>query len=262
MKRHRMYPAVAGVTSLAEATGDEVNANALRPTPLVEATDGGAFHLPPMGRPGRRRSWRGPFIGAVALAVVSAIGAVGYACWDRTTTHAGGPVLLSAGINGQRLAVGEPTNFHGVRLSNRADQPAVVERVRILGVTGGFEVLGVRVIPRQYGTGASDAIPAGPTGGAGLKRLGGEHVIPVSKARAGGAPDDGLELAIAARATVPGVARMRGIEITYRVGRRRYRRTGDAPLYLCAPPDRYSFENCPGEAENDFGHAVADFPVK
>ena len=73
--------------------------------------------------------------------------------------------------------------------------------------------------------------------------------------------DKGLRLAIAARATMPGVARARGIEITYRVGPRRYRRSYNSSIYLCAPTDAFTAETCPGEAEGRFEPAVADFPV-
>jgi hypothetical protein len=55
------------------------------------------------------------------------------------------------------------------------------------------------------------------------------------------------------------VARIKGLEITYRLGPRRYRRAEDASDYLCAPIEQFPVENCPGDAEGQFDNVVIDF---
>lgn len=228
--------------------------------PLLEQpTDQAVFDLPPIGRPRRQWPRRTLVTSAVIIVAVASTAGAGFSLWDRTTIHSGGPVLLSSGIVGQRLGVGEPTSFRGTMLMNRASEPAVLQNVRILGVTGGFEVLGVRANALPIGPG-SDASPAVADNG---QVLAGEHVVPGSKTRtASGESEDGLYLEIRARATTPGVARIRGVEITYRVGDRHYRRSYESPMYLCAPLEQFTIETCPGRAEGHFDDdAVVDFPV-
>jgi len=57
-------------------------------------------------------------------------------------------------------------------------------------------------------------------------------------------------------------ARARGVEFTYRVGHRHYRRSYEGSMYLCAPREQFLDHNCPGDADGQFGNAVADFPVR
>ena len=45
-------------------------------------------------------------------------------------------------------------------------------------------------------------------------------------------------------------------------GHRRYRRSDDSSMYLCAPKEQFLAHNCGGDAEGKFGDAVADFPVR
>ena len=227
----------------------------LQPQALLKQKDDEAtFELPPVGRPRRQWPWGRLATGVAIVVAVGSAAAAGYGWWDRTTTHSGGPLLVGVGINGQRLAVGEPTSFNGVTLRNRATKPAILERVRIVGLTGGFEVLGVQAnrLPIRLG------LP-----GAGRSSsLAGEHVVPVSRTHsASGEPEDGLQLMIGARATAPGVARARGVEISYRIGPRHYRRSSDGAMYLCAPKEQFDIGTCPGDAKDQFDNAVADFAV-
>jgi hypothetical protein len=132
-------------------------------------------------------------------------------------------------------------------LQNRATKPAVVEKFRILGVTGGFEVLDVRVGPA----------PASPVTWTAV----GRPVVPARSQTKSGQVDGALPLAIRARATVPGVARARGVEVTYRVGHRRYRRSDDSSMYLCAPREQFPAFTCPGEAEGRFSNVAVDVTI-
>jgi hypothetical protein len=96
----------------------------------------------------------------------------------------------------------------------------------------------------------------------GSDSLADRHVVPVPKTRgSSGEPYEGLRLIIRARASVPGVAFPR-VEVMYRVGHRRYRRSDDSSMYLCAPKEQFPAFACPGDAKGQFGDAVAEFPVR
>ena len=242
---------------------NDVQPSALRPKPLLEFGSGPDARIP-IGRPPRQRPWRALAWATALLLIIGSIGAVGFTLWDRRTIHAGGPVALDGGIYGQSLSVGEPTAFEGVMLRNAGTKPAVLERVRVLGVTGGFEVLGVRtrpwpVSPEAYASAAQGFPPTGTAPAA----LDGNPVVPVAKARPGsGDSENAVQLVIGARAAAPGVARARGVQIRYRVGHRRYRRSTDASMYLCAPSERFTAEqSCPGDAEGRFADVVVDYPA-
>ena len=93
--------------------------------------------------------------------------------------------------------------------------------------------------------------------------LDGNPVVPVAKTRAGSdGAENAVQLVIGARAAAPGVARARGVDIRYRIGHRRYRRSTNASMYLCAPSERFTAEkSCPGEAEGRFADVVVAYPA-
>ncbi len=247
----------------ASAVNSVVCVRALRPTPLLDERPGGpeGFALPPLGRAAKRRAWRTLSIVAATLVSIGLLGAVGFDRWDRTAVHRGGPVSGGAGINGARLAVGETVVFRGFLLRNASKTPAVLEDVRILGLSGGFEVVGLRTGPAAIRP--EDFLHRGdPYPPIGSDSLADRHVVPGAKSpTASGEPDGGLRLEIGARTMQPGVARARGVEFTYRVGHRRYRRSYDDSMYLCAPVEQFPGTACPGEAEGQFDDAAVDFPV-
>ena len=219
----------------------------------------------PLGRPSRRRRRAALKSGAVILLATGSLAFVGFSWWDRTTVHAGGPVSVNGGILGQRLAVGEPTSFGGVMLKNSGKAAATLEKVRILGLTGGFEVLGVGTNPwptsPEEATKSGQAIPApaAPTPGV----LVGSKVIPAATTEVAPGQSDGrIQLRIAARAARTGVARARGVEITYRIGPRRYRQSSDASMYLCAPAADFIAQTCPGDAEGKFDDMSVEVKVQ
>ena len=201
---------------------------------------------------------------AVGLVVLALTGLI--SCRRSGGVATGGPV--SAGVGsaaGQRPGVGESVSFGNAVLVNRSKAPAVLEKVRIIGMTPGFEVLGVRaiatpVVPKQVYNYVGDV--GFPPANYASKPLAEEHVVPVPKTYTGsGDPYEGLELVIGARATQPGVARARGIEFTYRVGGKRYRRTYEGAMYLCAPREQFQGDACPGDARDKFGEGTAEFSV-
>ena len=93
--------------------------------------------------------------------------------------------------------------------------------------------------------------------------LDGNPVVPVAKTRAeSDGAENAVQLVIGARAAAPGVARARGVDIRYRIGHRRYRRSTNASMYLCAPSERFTAEkSCPGEAEGRFADVVVAYPA-
>lgn len=173
-------------------------------------------------------------------------------------------------ISAQPIDVGVDYSF-GYILKNFAKQPAVVERVRVRGVTGPVEVLGLMARQRaprggSYPTAFMMSFGFPPPEFVPAKAFAEEHVVPVP---APYGPDDepyeGLLLMVGVRATEPGVGGIRGIEYTYRVGKRRYRNFYDGSGYLCAPRAEYRSggakeDQCPGEGVEDrFDKKFAEF---
>jgi hypothetical protein len=237
---------------------DDVRVSALRPRPLVKDPQVETA-LPPVGRPPRRRHGRTLALVAVGLLATVVVARIGFEVWARSALHTGGPVSLGGGVVGAPAAVGQPIAFSGFLLQNEAKTPAVLEDVRVVGMAGGFDVVEVKTSPVPR-AGGSDGDTSGDQPS---DSLAAKHVVPVETARPGhAAPEEGLRLIVTARATVPGVARARGVEVTYRVGHRRYRRSSDSSMYLCAPPEAFPGFTCPGHAEGQFGNGMADFPVR
>jgi hypothetical protein len=205
-------------------------------------------------------------LGLAVLAVL-VVAAYGVITWrQRSSIMNGGPVSAGAGsASGQRLGVGEDFSFGNTVLVNRSKQPAQLEKIRVMGITAGFQVLGVRaiptpVVPHQVYNYLGDF--GFPPAKYPSKPLAEERVVPVAKTHTdGGEPYEGLELVIGARANRPGVAVARGVEFTYRVGGRRYRRTYEGAMYLCAPKEQYEGDACPGDALDKFGDGAAEFSV-
>lgn len=151
-----------------------------------------------------------------------------------------GPVSAGTGSSssGQRLAIGERVSFGYVLLTNSAKTPATLESVRLLGVTGGLELLGIRsrTVPDEEGRGVFIGLAGFPPHAWSSTPLESNHVVPVPKTFTAANPNEGLELVIGVQATKPGVARARAVEFTDKVGGRRYREVYDGAMYLCAPP--------------------------
>lgn len=239
--------------------------NALRPKPLLkDMADQEAMSRIPIGRPARRRPWRALAAITAVLAAAGLVARAAFTWWDRTTIHAGGPVTAGSGDNGVRLGLGEPISFGDYVLRNKGSKPAVLESVRVLGVTGGFEVLGVRTNPTPLRPDVYHFFGAlgFPPHDYPSDPLADKHVVPVAKHRTKtGEPEKGLQLVIGARASEAGVARARGVEFTYRVGHRRYHRSYEGSMVICAPKEQFTAETCPGNAEDQFDDVVVDVPV-
>lgn len=149
----------------------------------------------------------GMLAGVLAVVVVALTGGGSSGLGD-------GPVEGSVGgTYGQRIAVGASTAMSHITLDTQSEEPAVVERVRLFGVTGPFEFLGVlgRRVPEdgeQYFGGA----PGFPSPGYPAHPLTADNPIPVADEIEGRR----LQIIVGVRVPVEGAARSNGIEIIYR----------------------------------------------
>jgi hypothetical protein len=165
------------------------------------------------------------------------VGIVGTAC-DRQPGN--GPLDASGSGSGysQLIDVGERFSIGLPLIGNLGKQDAVVEQVRLVGVTGPLEVLGLRTRPfpddspfhlsfGMYGFPPTQEPSHDP---AKVNVVPGDpHLTPA------GTPEDVLQLIIGVMATAPGIAANRGVEVTYRVGDKRYREVYNDAFELCAP---------------------------
>src|SRR6266550_679750 len=134
----------------------------------------------------------------LVVVVMVAVAGSAAAVLPRHNALGDGPVFAGGGIEtGQRLAVGERFSFGSVLLRNEAKLPARLESVRILGLSGGIEFLGVqaRPVPDEQGRGMFLEAFGYPPAEWPSRPLSEEHVVPVAKTRTlAGTPGEGLEL--------------------------------------------------------------------
>ena len=195
-----------------------------------------------------------------ALLVVTIVGLGLFAARSRRLTP--GPLGAETGALDytHHIGVGERFSIGGALLLNGTNKPATIERVRVVGVTDGLEVLGVRTRPlpdqgKGMFLGALDYPPPEYPS----RPLAEQNIVrPATSRTPAGTPGDGLELVIGVRATRPGIARFRAVEFTYRLGGRRYRAVNDGNVYLCAPVGRYGKDECPGPVEGEFSSTTVE----
>jgi hypothetical protein len=207
---------------------------------------------------------------AAAVAALALLAVGGFVLVLRgPTVRTEGPIAPGAVINrGQPVDVGMDESF-GYLLKNEGKQPAILERVRVVGVTGPIEVLGVWASLKTGDRGSFITLPGFPPPEYPSKPLAEEHVVPVSSSlNDNGVPNEGLQLAVGVRAIGEGFGRIRGIEFIYRVGNQRYRGSMDGYGLLCAPLKRFydpdpnvSVEECSDEAAEQFDKKFVDFHV-
>lgn len=202
---------------------------------------------------------------AIVLATAIVIAGMAFIAF-RPEPLGDGPVTAGTGptSSGQRLAIGAEVSYGYVLLLNTAKEPATLESVRLLGITGGLEVLGIRSrsVPDEEGRGMFISLGGYPPHEWSSTPLESNHVVPVGTTFTDdGTPNEGLELVIGVRATRPGVARLRAVEFTYKVGGRRYREVYDGSLYLCAPAEDFTAETCPGDAQGKFDDVDAEISI-
>ena len=212
----------------------------------------------------------------VVLLCVLTLGAVGTVTWlsrDNYDRRAG-PIDSSQNGLGysQPLEVGQDFSIGITTLYNQGKKPVVVERVRLLGVTGPLELLGVntRMFP-QGNVGIFLGEFGFPPAPYPSKPLAEQNVVPVPELfnPTSGDPDEGLELVIGIRATRPGISAYRAVEVHYRVGHRAYREIFEAnAVHLCTPFAEYvdlassrSIRDCPPrELKGKFEDGTLEWP--
>jgi hypothetical protein len=181
----------------------------------------------------------------------------------------GGPVSPGAIISkGQPIDAGVQQSV-GFLLTNEGKKPANIERVRILGVTGPVQVLGVLAALHKGDRGSLLMLPGFPPPEYPSKPLADEHVVPVPATFSDdGSPNEGLQLVVGIQGTGDGFGRIGGIEVTYRVGKQRYRISNSGYGMLCIPQKRFynadpnvRVEECPGEGAETFDKKFVDFRV-
>ncbi|HEV3363544.1 MAG TPA: hypothetical protein VG795_05275 [Acidimicrobiia bacterium] len=173
-----------------------------------------------------------------------------------TRTSTDGP--LDGGVGneqGQPLEVRQPYTWGSTLLLNEGKKPATVERVRLLGVTGSFELLAVhtRAVPDERGQGLYFGDTGFPRSDYPSRPLAEQNVVPVPTTFSPeGNPYEGLQIVLGVQVNEPGVARFKAVEVTYTVGRRRYREVFHDSVYLCAPYDAYTGSgDCPSDEVRD-----------
>ena len=80
-----------------------------------------------------------------------------------------------------------------------------------------------------------------------------QNVVPVATTRTpDGSPNEGLQIVLGVQVGEPGVARFEAVEVTYKVGGRRYRKVFNDSVYLCAPDVAYTGNgDCPSDDVRD-----------
>lgn len=191
---------------------------------------------------------------AVGVAVIGTV-----LVWpDRATSD--GPLDDGSGlVTSVVVDVGQDVSFGHIMISNRGMKVATVEGVRLMGVTGPLQLLGLRArdLPDPHGT-FLQAYGFPPTDYE-TRTLADHDPVPAAKEFSPeGDPIDALQLVIGVRATARGVARARGVEVTYRVGDTRHRETFLNEFYLCAPKAEWGDgSGCPpADLEDKFDDRV------
>jgi hypothetical protein len=190
------------------------------------------------------------------VAVVVLAGVLVFVTVQTTRISGNGP--LDGGVGneqGQPLEVGQPYTWGSTLLLNEGKKPVVVERVRLLGVTGSLELLAVhtRQVPDERGQGFYFGDSGFPRSDYPSRPLAEQNVVPVPKTFSPeGNPYEGLQIVLGVQVNETGVARFEAVEVTYKVGGRRYREVYDDSVYLCAPYDAYTGNgDCPSPEVKD-----------
>lgn len=158
---------------------------------------------------------------------------------------------------GERFSIGLPL------LGNLGEQDAIVEQVRLVGVTGPLDVLGLRTRPfPDDGPTLSFGMYGFPPTEKPSHDASRVNVVPGDpELTEAGTPLDVLQLVIGVMATAPGIAAANGVEVTYRVGNKRYRELWKDAFELCAPKAAYAAggADCPPR-DFKYDDRVVDVP--
>lgn len=188
---------------------------------------------------------------------------VGSACGDASSD---GPLDASGEGSGysQFIDAGVPFSIGLPLIGNLGEKDGVVEEVRLVGVTGPLEILGLRT--RPFPDDSDSLLSFGmhgfpPTEEPSYDPAKANVVIGSPNLTPAGTPEDVLQLIIGVKATAPGIAANRGVEVTYRVGGKRYREVWDDSFALCSPEAAFvgRQDACPPQ-DFEYDDRVVDVP--
>ena len=196
-------------------------------------------------------------LAAIAYAVFLAAVAGGWYLWEHRPSD-DGPLDGGGGITyGDPIDAGRAMSWGAALLTNLGTEPAVVERARLLRSTANLELLGIHSHLVGHGHTEKDQLLIGDRSGFPLERypsrpLREQNVVRVpDEYLPNGSPAEGLQIVFGLRmaqpAGQPGLAGGSDVEVTYRVGSRRYREVYRYAVYLCAPELDYHKHPCPPE---------------
>jgi hypothetical protein len=174
----------------------------------------------------------GRTLAAVVVLVVLVIGAV---VLVRSLTSGGdgitrgGPLACpecNADVS-MSMDVGDLGTFGAANLQNRGTAQPVLERVAYLHRTPGLLLLGP-VVARNPGVGLLREFP--PRG-----QTGKLHLLPGYRVPTYRRPEDDVDILVGVSPLREGSLSFRGLDVYYRVGKRRYVTTFDMGVRVCAP---------------------------
>lgn len=164
----------------------------------------------------------------------------------------------SSGGHTSPMLIGEEYDHFSVLLFNRGQRPIELERVRLTGVAGPVELVGVRGRRAneefvggaggggrvtEDGTAADDEYPSQP--------LEDSHTLSAPREyREGGDPVQAFQILFRIKMSKAGVAHSDGVEIDYRSGDNGYSETFAFRSTWCAPRDEYAGPTAQDEVEH------------
>lgn len=201
-----------------------------------------------VGRSERRAApsaWRGGVIAAVGVSALALL-----IWWLSSMPAPTGPILQIPGDQlGAPVRVGVPFSYNMISLQNVGAQPAVLISATMGPHSPGLRLIGVG-ITRRYGVVSLN--PNGFPRFLGPNEPGSNTLLPVAGTMIPGGPryyphKNLVELVVGLRVSKPGIYVLRGMIITYQVGRARYSERTGPILGVCAPQPNTRMCQPPGQ---------------
>lgn len=229
----------------------------------LASDSGGLIWIEERDRP-RRRNYRPLKRLLVAALTAAAVTAATFALWPESTPIDGPLVARYDNTSYDQIApAGEPQTVPHTILYNEGDEPAVVERVRLLDVAGPLDLLGVRarLLVPSMNDGLYPRRPGYPPSAYASEPLTKQNMVPPTPKPAPAAdPEKALQLLIGVRSRGDAAGYL-AVEVTYTVGGQRYREVFHNGVTICSPAEAAAEAEwsgaqgrCPGidEDEEDY----------
>jgi hypothetical protein len=176
---------------------------------------------------------RALFTCAVFLAVGAAVALV-HGDPGHPARRTGGPLACEdcgRSATAVPVHIGEPVSMGPLFLRNETDKSIRIERVELLGVDPGLELIGLLAVEpdgRHPFVGGDRGFP--PPGSSGTR-----HAVPGYQLAPAHSKAEVVQILFGLRLTRPGRAGARRIAVDYRVGDVPYRAYFDHSMWLCTP---------------------------